>query len=78
VELSTDNIEWTTVVVSTLQDARGIVDCTEVEVEQFCFSQMEARYIKFTVKSHYGNGGGLNYINWSNGNPFNYVEKTII
>jgi hypothetical protein len=69
VELSLDNIAWTTVADETLQDASGYTNCALVRVEAFCLdSPMEARFIKFTSNSHYGKGGGLNFIDWSNGN----------
>ena len=65
IEVSLDLSNWTTIVDNSLQNIIGISGCTRVPLETFIATQ-EAyrRYIRFTIKTYYGNGGGLQFINW--------------
>ena len=56
----TENGPWTKVLTEELQDARNVKD---VPLEEFLFeSKVIARHIKFVSESHYGNGGGIQYL----------------
>ncbi len=60
--MSDDNDKWKTVVEDTLTSVINVPRC---EIPLVTFDVLaQGRYIRFTSKSHYGSGAGLNYIAW--------------
>lgn len=65
IEVSMDKEVWTEAVSDTLTDVRGMA-CENVPLEEFPPSggvAVVGRYVKFTMSSIYGNGGGLRFFN---------------
>ncbi len=61
-ETSDDQTVWTLAVEGTLASAAAADPC-HLPLEEFP-AVAQGRYVRFTAKSYYGVGVGLNYLGW--------------
>ncbi len=67
VELSSDKADWTLVAEGTLEDVAGydvLCDRPTMEYAVPGGRGVAARYVRFTARSHYDEGPGLQYLGW--------------
>ena len=61
IELSRDQSNWTLVLTGNLATAHGL-SCSNIPMKEYSLtSGVDGQFLKFTVTSYYGVGGGLYY-----------------
>lgn len=60
VESSMDAKSWTELASGELEDARKM-ECRDIPFHEIAIEPTLAKYVRFTMKSYYGYGGGLEF-----------------